>query len=186
MLTYTHMHSLALGPARAVSRVCVTQVLCPEEEEGPHTHSRTPMHTLAHSYAAPPRPSPVPPPPRRPLRCAEFVKQVCPETWTVGDGKVVITGAIVRAEKEKVEFKVEEETLDQFGNVIKVRAGLQLFSFIHYGIVINIITLHKNWPAISCLTTPCPTHCSPAHAHVCPTWMHWLKDALAQTGLNTL
>ena len=24
----------------------------------------------------------------------------------------------------------------------------------------------------SCLTTPCPTHCSPAHANVCPIRKH--------------
>ena len=26
----------------------------------------------------------------------------------------------------------------------------------------------------SCLTTPCPTRCSPAHANLCPIRMHWL------------
>ena len=33
----------------------------------------------------------------------------------------------------------------------------------------------------SCLTTPCPTHCSPAYANVCPIRMHRLI-----LGLSTL
>ena len=33
----------------------------------------------------------------------------------------------------------------------------------------------------SCLTTPCPTHCSPVSANVCPIWMHRLI-----LGLSTL
>ena len=36
-------------------------------------------------------------------------------------------------------------------------------------------------PPHSCLTTPCPTHCSPAHANVCPIRMHRLI-----LGLSTL
>ena len=27
----------------------------------------------------------------------------------------------------------------------------------------------------SCLPNPCSTHCSPAHANLCPPWMHRLK-----------
>ena len=31
----------------------------------------------------------------------------------------------------------------------------------------------------SCLTTPCPTHCSPAHANMCPIRMHRLIPGLS-------
>ena len=27
----------------------------------------------------------------------------------------------------------------------------------------------------SCLTNPCPTHCSPTHTNLCPLWMHRLR-----------
>ena len=33
----------------------------------------------------------------------------------------------------------------------------------------------------SCLTTPCPTHCSPAHANLCPIRMHRLILGLTQS-----
>lgn len=59
----------------------------------------------------------------------EFTTALCPEKWTVGDGKCVVTGAPQVLTREKVEFKVQEEVTDAFGNTIKVRRSLQgLFS----------------------------------------------------------
>lgn len=46
---------------------------------------------------------------------------LCPEKWTVADGKVTVTGAPQVLTKEKVEFKVQEEVTDAFGNTIKVK-----------------------------------------------------------------
>lgn len=36
----------------------------------------------------------------------EFTTALCPEKWTVADGKVVVTGAPQVLTREKVEFKV--------------------------------------------------------------------------------
>jgi len=51
----------------------------------------------------------------------EFTTALCPEKWTVADGKVVVTGAPEVMTREKIEFKVQEEVLDAFGNTIKVK-----------------------------------------------------------------
>mmetsp|Transcript_33591 Transcript_33591/g.74378 ORF Transcript_33591/g.74378 Transcript_33591/m.74378 type:complete len:1029 (+) Transcript_33591:223-3309(+) len=52
----------------------------------------------------------------------EFSSAMCGETWTVADGKLTPTGQQqLGGPKEKVEFKQEEEVLDAFGNVIKVK-----------------------------------------------------------------
>jgi hypothetical protein len=53
----------------------------------------------------------------------EFTTALCPEKWTVAEGKCVVTGAPQVLTREKVEFKVQEEVTDAFGNTIKVRAG---------------------------------------------------------------
>jgi elongation factor 3 len=54
----------------------------------------------------------------------EFTDALCPETWVVGGGRVDIKGdpAWANAPKEKVEFKVQEEMIDAFGNVVKIKA----------------------------------------------------------------
>jgi elongation factor 3 len=51
----------------------------------------------------------------------EFTSALCPETWTVKDGLCDITGAPAVNYKEKLEFKVQEEVQDAFGNTIKVK-----------------------------------------------------------------
>jgi elongation factor 3 len=51
----------------------------------------------------------------------EFTTALCPEKWTVGEGKCVVTGAPQVMTREKVEFKVQEEVTDAFGNTIKVK-----------------------------------------------------------------
>mmetsp|Transcript_8676 Transcript_8676/g.14957 ORF Transcript_8676/g.14957 Transcript_8676/m.14957 type:complete len:1045 (+) Transcript_8676:228-3362(+) len=51
----------------------------------------------------------------------EFSNSVCPEKWTVGDGKVVVTGA-TNMPGEKIEMKREDETTDAYGNTIKIKA----------------------------------------------------------------
>lgn len=51
----------------------------------------------------------------------EFTSALCPENWTVADGKVVVTGAPQVLTREKVEFKVQEDVVDAFGNTIKVK-----------------------------------------------------------------
>ena len=51
----------------------------------------------------------------------EFIQSICSEIWTVGDGKVVIEGRNTDIVKEKIEFKVQDDTTtDAFGNTIKV------------------------------------------------------------------
>jgi elongation factor 3 len=51
----------------------------------------------------------------------EFTSALCPEKWTVGGGKVEVTGAPQVNTREKVEFVVQEEVQDAFGNTIKVK-----------------------------------------------------------------
>lgn len=58
----------------------------------------------------------------------EFTSALCPENWTVGGGKVDITGAPQINTREKVEFKVQEEVTDAFGNTIKVKAPKKVLS----------------------------------------------------------
>ncbi len=51
----------------------------------------------------------------------EFTSALCPEKWTVGGGKVEVTGAPQINTREKVEFTVQEEVMDAFGNTIKIK-----------------------------------------------------------------
>ncbi len=52
----------------------------------------------------------------------EFLDQVCGEKWTVGGGKLEITGQSAAAlAAAKLEWKRQEETTDALGNTIKVK-----------------------------------------------------------------
>ena len=54
---------------------------------------------------------------------SEFTNELCPEKWTVGGGKLVVTGQSAAAlESAKLEWKRQEETTDAFGNTIKIKA----------------------------------------------------------------
>jgi len=52
---------------------------------------------------------------------SEFTSALCPEQWLVADGKVTPTGQAAPMSKDKVEFKLQEEGLDAFGNVVKIK-----------------------------------------------------------------
>mmetsp|Transcript_20509 Transcript_20509/g.58590 ORF Transcript_20509/g.58590 Transcript_20509/m.58590 type:complete len:199 (+) Transcript_20509:1-597(+) len=58
---------------------------------------------------------------------AEFLKAICPETWAVADGKVVITGGFQpvpdKASMLQKEIARPDEVMDALGNVIKVKAA---------------------------------------------------------------
>jgi elongation factor 3 len=52
----------------------------------------------------------------------EFLDQVCQEKWTVGGGKLEITGApAAQLAAMKLEWKRQEETTDALGNTIKIK-----------------------------------------------------------------
>ena len=108
----------------------------------PKTTTRSPAHPL---------PPGSPPPPSRSLRSDslgalagaikefgggvviishhnEFTTALCPEKWTVGGGKVEVTGAPQVMTREKVEFTVQEEVMDAFGNTIKVKGPKKTLS----------------------------------------------------------
>ena len=51
----------------------------------------------------------------------EFVKSVCSEMWTVGNGKVEITGQTAPLEMSKIEVKRETEYTDALGNTHKIK-----------------------------------------------------------------
>jgi len=52
----------------------------------------------------------------------QFVKELCPEIWHVDNGVCTVTGARNdNALSEKITFKQEEEVVDAFGNVSKVK-----------------------------------------------------------------
>ena len=55
----------------------------------------------------------------------EFSSALCSETWSVENGRMTPSGQAA-VNKEKVEFKQEEETTDAFGNVIKIKAAKKL------------------------------------------------------------
>lgn len=53
----------------------------------------------------------------------EFTDALCPTQWVVADGKLALKGEIEAASKaEKLEWKPQEETVDAFGNVVKIKA----------------------------------------------------------------
>lgn len=54
----------------------------------------------------------------------EFTSALCPETWVVADGKVDIKGDPawqLASSKVKVEINVQDEMIDAFGNVVKIK-----------------------------------------------------------------
>jgi elongation factor 3 len=54
---------------------------------------------------------------------SEFTSALCPEKWTVADGKLAIEGQTdAQKEQAKLEWKRQEEMTDAFGNTIKVKA----------------------------------------------------------------
>ena len=55
---------------------------------------------------------------------AEFTDALCPTQWVVADGKLTLKGEIEAASKaEKLEWKPQEEQIDAFGNVVKIKVN---------------------------------------------------------------
>ena len=55
---------------------------------------------------------------------AEFTDALCPTQWVVADGKLALKGEIEAASKaEKLEWKPQEETVDAFGNIVKIKVN---------------------------------------------------------------
>lgn len=53
---------------------------------------------------------------------AEFTDALCPTQWVVADGKLQLKGEIEAASKaEKLEWKPQEEQIDAFGNIVKIK-----------------------------------------------------------------
>lgn len=57
----------------------------------------------------------------------EFTKALCPEVWHVANGMMSMTGNDYKIRKEKkeetkLEFNVQQEVTDAYGNTIKVKA----------------------------------------------------------------
>ena len=56
--------------------------------------------------------------------CAEFTDALCPTQWVVAEGKLQLKGEIEAASKaEKLEWKPQEEQIDAFGNVVKIKVS---------------------------------------------------------------
>jgi len=53
---------------------------------------------------------------------SEFTDELCTEQWTVGNGKLVVTGANVPSLHDKFEQVEQTEKIDAFGNVTKVKS----------------------------------------------------------------
>ncbi len=53
---------------------------------------------------------------------------MCPTQWVVADGKLTLKGEIEAASKaEKLEWKPQEEQVDAFGNIVKIKVSLHMF-----------------------------------------------------------
>lgn len=52
---------------------------------------------------------------------AEFTSALCPEKWTMEAGRLHVTGQNPAAANVKLEWKPEEETVDAFGNIVKIK-----------------------------------------------------------------
>lgn len=58
---------------------------------------------------------------------AEFTDALCPTQWVVANGRLQLKGEIEAASKaEKLEWKPQEEQIDAFGNVVKIKVLLLL------------------------------------------------------------
>lgn len=56
------------------------------------------------------------------MLAAEFTDALCPTQWVVANGKLQLKGEIEAASKaEKLEWKPQEEQIDAFGNVVKIK-----------------------------------------------------------------
>jgi len=53
---------------------------------------------------------------------SEFTDELCTEQWTVGNGKLVVTGGNVPTVHDKLEQVEQTEKIDAFGNVTKVKS----------------------------------------------------------------
>jgi elongation factor 3 len=53
---------------------------------------------------------------------SEFTDELCTEQWTVGNGKLVVTGGNVPTIHDKLEQVEQTEKIDAFGNVTKVKS----------------------------------------------------------------
>lgn len=57
------------------------------------------------------------------LLCAEFTDALCPTQWVVANGRLALKGEVEAASKaEKLEWKPQEEQIDAFGNIVKIKA----------------------------------------------------------------
>ena len=64
------------------------------------------------------------------LWSAEFTDALCPTQWVVAEGKLQLKGEIEAASKaEKLEWKPQEEQIDAFGNVVKIKVVCLLLFF---------------------------------------------------------
>jgi len=52
----------------------------------------------------------------------EFTSALCSETWAVADGKLTVIGADIPVIVEKIEQKEQLESVDAFGNTVKVKS----------------------------------------------------------------
>ena len=60
---------------------------------------------------------------------SEFAGALCPETWTVADGKLTATGQpAALLEAAKLEWKKQTETVDAYGNTVKVKGPKKTLS----------------------------------------------------------
>jgi elongation factor 3 len=58
---------------------------------------------------------------KRALHAAEFTSALCPEQWTMDAGRLTISGQNEAAANVKLDWKAQEETVDAFGNVVKIK-----------------------------------------------------------------
>ena len=86
---------------------------------------------------------------------AEFTDALCPTQWVVADGKLSLKGEIEAASKaEKLEWKPQEEQIDAFGNVVKIKVRRDCSwlpeSAVHFCIVQSVTAVSSTKHLLLC------------------------------------
>lgn len=97
---------------------------------------------------------------------SEFTSALCPEKWTVADGKLAIEGQTdAQKEQAKLEWKRQEEMTDAFGNTIKVKAPKKVCFCPPFPMPTCLSRTHGS--CMTCTSVPRDEHMCSMHGTCC-------------------